>query len=167
MVSSSRSRAGLIIVARPNQSQNWRSNLYVLLALCVPSLGIGIAFTLIGAWPILPLAGLEMFALGSALYYVQWKLQYRQVITFDGDRVLVEKGHYYPRRSWQFPRRLAGVAVETKQHPWESPVLALHDKEQQVRVGEFLNREDGMALLALLRAELRVSSYTSEEKRKF
>lgn len=165
MVTSSRSSGGLIIVARPNQSQNWRSNLYVLLALCIPSLGAGIGFTLLGAWPILPLAGLEMLALGSALYCVQWKLQYRQVITFHDDSVRIEKGHYYPRRSWQLPRQFAGVAVASERHPWEGPVLALHDAEQQVRVGEFLNREDAIALLALLRAELRVSSHAVEGSR--
>ncbi len=167
MVSSSRSQSGLIIIARPNSSQSWRANLYVLLALSIPSLGIAVGFTLIGAWPILPFAGIEMLGLGSALYYVQWKLQYRHVITLDEDCVRIEKGYLYPRESWQLPRARTGIAVETEQHPWECPALALHDAEQQVRIGEFLNREDAIALLGLLRGELRVNSYAAGEQRRF
>ncbi|MFV8818180.1 DUF2244 domain-containing protein [Haliea sp. E17] len=167
MVSSSRSNNRLVIIARPNQSQSWRANLYVLLALSVPCLGAGIGFTLLGAWPILPLAGLEMLALGSALYFVQWKLQYRQVITFSADKVQIEKGYYYPRRSWLFPRKSTGLAVESERHPWDGPSLALHDAEQQVRIGEFLSREDAMALLELLRGELRINSHAPSQSRSF
>jgi len=167
LVTSDRSSNALTIVARPNQSQSWRSNLYVLLALAVPCLGAATVFTLLGAWPILPLAGLEMLALSSALYYVQWKLQYRQVITLDADSVRIDKGHYYPRRSWRFPRQRAGLTVTPQAHPWEGPALALHDPSESVRVGEFLSREDALALLDLLRGELRVTSSGSNSQRSF
>ena len=51
-----------VIVVKPNHSATWRHNLWLLAALAVPSLGAGIAFALLGAWPILPLAGLELTA---------------------------------------------------------------------------------------------------------
>ncbi|TGD73995.1 DUF2244 domain-containing protein [Mangrovimicrobium sediminis] len=167
MVTSSRSKGGLMIVARPNQSQSWRSNIYILLALCVPCLGAAIGFSLLGAWPILPFAGLEMLALGSALYYCHWKLQYRQVITLSDDSVRIDKGHYYPRQSWQFKRQRAGLTIVPRNHPWESPDLALHDRSETVRIGEFLNREDALELLALLRRELRVDSHGVAGGRQF
>jgi len=167
VVTSSRSADVLMIVARPNQSQSWRSNLYILLALSVPCLGAATAFTLLGAWPILPLAGLEMLALGAALYYVQWKLQYRQVITLSHDCVRIDKGHYYPRQSWQFPRHRAGLTIVPEAHPWESPALALHDRSESVSVGEFLNRDDALQLLALLRRELRIDSHSAAGRRRF
>ncbi len=167
MVTSSRSGGALTIVARPNESQSWRNSVYVLCALAVPCLGAGITFFMLGAWPILPLAGLEMFALTSALYWCHWKLQYRQVITFSDDSVRIDKGHYYPRQSWQFPRQRTGLTIVPESHPWDGPELALHDRSQSVRIGEFLNRDDALALLALLRGELRVDSYSEAARQPF
>lgn len=163
MVTCTRSNTGLTIVARPNQSASWRANLYTLLALCIPSLGAAIAFAAMGAWPILPFAGLEMLALGSALYYVNWKLQYRHVITFSDDSVRIDKGHYYPRQSWQLPRQGVGLSITPEQHPWESPELAVHDASQHIGIGEFLNRDDARELIALLRREMRVHNHSPRD----
>lgn len=167
MVTSTRTASRLMIVAKPNQSSSWRANLLVLLALAVPSLGIAVAFALLGAWPILPFAGLELLALGSALYYVNWKLQYRHVITLSDDSVRIDKGFYVPRQSWRFPRQLTGLAVTPEQHPWEGPELSLHDRHESVRLGEFLNREDSLKLLALLKQEIRVGTHDHRGRRSF
>ena len=167
MVTSTRSRNRLTIVARPNHSATWRSNLYVLIGISIPSLGAAIGFTVLGAWPILPFAGLEMLALGCALYYVNWKLQYRHVITVNEDSIRIDKGHYRPRQSWQFARPRTGLSVVPERHPWEGPELALHDRQQRVSVGEFLNREDALALLALLRSEIRIDSYSPRDGHTF
>jgi len=40
--------------------------LSAFLVLAVVVLGIGVGFTLAGAWPVLPFAGLEALALGAA-----------------------------------------------------------------------------------------------------
>ncbi|GAB3287235.1 hypothetical protein GCM10027297_31800 [Parahaliea aestuarii] len=150
-----------MIVAHPNRSASWQANKLVLLALSVPSLGIAIGFAMVGAWPILPFAGLELAALGSALYVVNWKLQYRHVITLTDDEVRIDKGFYLPRQSWRFDRAHTGVAIEREPHPWEGPGICLQHRGEAVRVGEFLNREDCLALLQLLRRELRVRSDSS------
>ncbi|NCF19707.1 MAG: DUF2244 domain-containing protein [Haliea sp.] len=167
MVTSTRTASRLMIIARPNQSSSWRANLLVLLALSVPSLGIAIAFAFAGAWPILPFAGLELLALGTALYYVNWKLQYRHVITLSEDSVRIDKGFYLPRQSWKFARRVTGLAVNPEQHPWEGPELTLHDKHESVSLGEFLNRDDSLKLLALLKQEIRVGSNGNRTRRNF
>ena len=167
LVTSSRQADQLMIIARPNQSATWRANLYTLLALSVPSLGAAIGFASLGAWPILPFAGLELMALGGALYYVNWKLQYRHVITLDDDSVRIDKGFYHPLQSWQFTRQRAGLSITPQNHPWDSPELVLHDHNDRVSVGDFLNREDAQELIALLRKEIRVASYSSLQGRNF
>ena len=167
MVTSTRQAGRLQIVAKPNHSSTWRGNLYALLAISVPSLGAAIGFTLLGAWPILPFAGLELLALGSALYYVNWKLQYRHVITLSDDSVRIDKGYYHPKQSWQFPRQRTGLSITPQPHPQESPELALHDRAERVSVGEFLGRDDAMELAELLRREIRVDSYSVKENRRF
>ncbi len=156
MVTSLRQRRQLTIVAHPNRSASWRANQLVLLALSVPSLAIATGFALLGAWPILPFAGLELAALGGALYMVNWKLQYRHVITLTDDEVCIDKGFYVPRQRWRFRREHTGLLVRRERHPWDSPGISLQDRGEAVCVGEFLNRDDGLALLALLRRELQV-----------
>ena len=165
MVISTNDNNTQIIVAKPNHSSSWRNNLWILAAVAVPSLGAALAFTFLGAWPILPFAGLELLALGGALYYVNWKLQYRHVITLDDQIVRIDKGHYAPRRSWEFTRAESNLAVTPEQHPWEGPALAVHDREQTVSVGEFLNREDSLQLLSLLKIALRTNTHSAAASR--
>ena len=167
MVTSTRKDSHLTIVARPNHSSTWRNNLLALLAISVPSLGAAIGFALLGAWPILPFAGLELLALGSALYYVNWKLQYRHVITLSEDSVRIDKGFYLPKETWLFKRHTTGLAVTPERHPWDGPDLALHDRQERVSLGEFLNRDDSLKLLALLKREIRVGTHSHPERRSF
>ena len=156
-----------MIIARPNQSATWRDNLLLMAALTVPSLLIAVIFAWFGAWLILPFAGLELLALGSALYYVNWKLQYRHVITLSADSVRIDKGHHFPRHSWQFSRQHTGLAITPEKHPWDGPELCLHDRNQSVPLGEFLSREDLLQLIALLECEIRVRSYSASTRQAF
>lgn len=166
VVSSRRNSNALVIVARPNHSSNWRNNRLALIAIAIPSLGAALAFALLGAWPILPFAGLEIAALGAALYYVNWKLQYRHVITLSEDAVRIDKGYYAPRKSWQLSRAEAALAVAPEEHPWEGPQLSVHGGDVWVRIGDFLNRDDCLSLLALLKRELMVRSHSARERHK-
>lgn len=156
-----------MIVAQPNCSASWRSNKFVLFALAIPSLGAATGFALLGAWPILPFAGLELLALGSALYYVNWKQHYRHVITLSHDSICIDKGHYAPRQRWTFPREGTGLAIVPEQHPWDGPEMSLQGTGESVSVGEFLNRDDSLKLAALLRQEIRIGSHSGRGNRRF
>ena len=152
---------------RPNQSATWGANVVLLAALAVPVLGIAVVFALLGAWLILPFAGLELVALGAALYQVNWKQQYRHVITFSDDSVWIAKGHHAPCQQWQFSRHSTGLTITTEQHPWDGPQLCVHDRNKSVTLGEFLNREDSLQLIELLRQEIRVRSRGARTLREF
>lgn len=158
MISSNRTASQLTIVARPNVSATWNANLIAIVAIAVPSLGAAIGFAFFGAWPILPFVGLELGALALACYLVQRKLQYRHVITVSPNQLDVQKGFRSAEKTWHFERQRTGVTVIRESHPWEGPALAVHDDHERVVLGEFLNRDDSLQLLALLRAELRVRS---------
>ncbi len=153
------------IVAQPNHSSSWRANLWMLMALAVPSLIAATGFAMRGAWPILPFAGAELLALGCALYYVNWKLQYRHVITLDAQKVHIQKGYYAPRDRWSFSRADTALAVTPAQHPWEGPRLSIHDRSDRVSVGEFLNREDALILMDKLRHFLPIRTHSSLHQR--
>jgi uncharacterized membrane protein len=155
------------IVAEPDRSADWATNKLVLIVMCALSGTIALGFTLLGAWPILPFAGLEMMALGSALYYVCWKQNYRHVITLEPEVVRVQKGHYFPKEEWEIPRDDAALSIVPEAHPWEAPSITLASKGEQISLGEFLNREDALVLMALLKGRVRVGSHSPRSEHDF
>jgi uncharacterized membrane protein len=156
-----------MIIARPNQSASWNANMLLLAILAIPVLGIAVVFALMGAWLILPFAGLELLALGAALYKVNCKQQYRHVITVSDDAVCIDKGYHTPQEHWQLARDHSGLTVTAQQHPWDGPLLCVHDHHASVTLGEFLNREDSLKLLELLKQEIRVRAYSESVLREF
>jgi len=167
VVSSTRTSSRVMIIASPNQSASWDANVLLLLILAIPVLGIAVAFALLGAWLILPFAGLELLALGAALYKVNCRQQYRHVITVSDDAVCIDKGYRTPQEHWQLARDHSGLTVTAQRHPWDGPLLCVHDQHASVTLGEFLNREDSLQLLELLRQEIRVRAYSESVLREF
>ena len=167
MVYKQRDDSTEVIVAEPNRSASWQTNKVVLILMCCLSGGIALGFAALGAWPILPFAGLEMLALGSALYYVCWKLRYRHVITLQSDSVRIQKGHYYPKKSWDIPFDDAALSVTPEQHPWDGPTISLYNRGEEISLGEFLNREDSLKLLSLLKGKVRVGNHSPRSRQDF
>jgi uncharacterized membrane protein len=159
--------AGEMIVAEPNRSASWQANKIVLIAMCTLSGLIAAGFAAIGAWPILPFAGLEMAALGSALYYVCWKLRYRQVITLEANTVRIQKGYYHPKQEWRFDTDKTALSVTPETHPWDGPRISLYSAGEEIALGEFLNREDSLKLLELLRQRVKVGNHSPRSERDF
>jgi len=149
-----------MIVARPNQSASWDANVLLLMVLAIPVLGIATFFALLGAWLVLPFAGLELLALGTALYRVNRKLQYRHIITVDADSVCIDKGYHTALQHWQLPRQHSGLTITTQAHDWDGPQLCVHDSNVCITLGEFLNRDDSLKLQALLQQEIRVRAHS-------
>lgn len=168
MVSTEETEQSLRIVLSPNRSMSWRGNQIFLLGMIVLSAVISIGFAMLGAWVILPFAGLEMLALGSALYYVSWKLSYQQVVTLKPDSVSIDKGVYRPRKSWLLQRDQVSLSIEPEQHPWSTPAIALRHQQELIELGEFLNQSDCTKLLKLLRDNgFPVRSHSASGKQTF
>ena len=163
MVSVNRAGPETVILIKPNHSASWRQNLWLLAALAVPSLGAGVAFALLGAWPILPFASIELVALGGALYWVNWKLEYRHVIRFTNGSVVIDKGYFIPKRSWHFLREEAALRISTETHRWQGPELSVHDQQTETRVGDFLNRDETLELLNVLKQQLSVRTHSGND----
>lgn len=145
------------VIARPNQSASWETNKHLLLAIGVLSGLIATAFSLIGAWMILPFAGLEITALGGALYVVCKKLNQRHILHFSGDQLVIEKGMRFPQRTWVLPKPHCFISVDRHRHPWDpiNITLCCHrgGHSENITIGEFLNREDSDRLLTVLREQ--------------
>lgn len=131
------------LLMMPNRSVDWETNKKVIAAIGAFSIGIALAATLIlGAWPILPFAGIEITAVAIALYYVSWKLNYRQVVRLSEQWLCIEKGVYYPKQSWRWPRHSVTLVLGQATHYLDGKTLALQYQQETVELGEFLNPEE-------------------------
>lgn len=96
--------ADCCVVIRPNCSLTWRAVLVVFGGISLVSIAIALGFLLLGYWLILPFAGLELVALGAALYIAARKAAVREVISIRGSEVAVQKGRRRPEQTHTFPR---------------------------------------------------------------
>jgi len=79
------------IIARPNSSLTAKGRVYAVMIIAAFSLAVAIAFSLIGAWFVLPFAGLELVGIGYAFYFIHCHSQDYESIVIVGDEVSVEK----------------------------------------------------------------------------
>lgn len=142
-----------LLIAQPNHSASWQLNKLIIMAFALWWGLLASFFAVRGLWPIIPFAGLEVGGLALGLYYACWKLQQRHVLRFSNGVLIVQKGAYYPRRTWQFTRDAASLSIEVQAQPLDALKLFLCDRNQQIPIGNFLNRDDSDKLLALLRAQ--------------
>ena len=134
------------IVVRPNQSLSWRATACVYVSLLLVSGSIAGGMALLGYWPVLPFAGLEMLFLGIVLYVVARQGQQREVISVTPDNILVEKGRFYPEQQWKFLRVWSTVILERCPKRWYPSRLLIRSHGRGVVIGEFLNEEERQRL---------------------
>ncbi|MDI1309692.1 MAG: DUF2244 domain-containing protein [Methylotenera sp.] len=102
---------GYKIIARHNNSLAPKAAVKLLLALAGMILVVGIGFASIGAWLVLPFAGLEILAFAYAFNYIYLHSGDFESITIENDRVIVEKRNYKEVTTMVFQRHWAQVSL--------------------------------------------------------
>ena len=138
-------------VIRPNQSLSWRGMLVFYAGICTVSLTISVGFALMGAWLILPFAGLEMLVLGVCLYLSAVRAAQREVISIDKDIVEVSRGRYRPVESCRFQRAWVRVSFRPTASVWHRNRLTIGSHGKEVEVGAMLNNNERESLAMELR----------------
>lgn len=77
-------------LARPNASLTRRGRRVLFAAVAAVSLAIALAFSLLGAWLVLPFAGLELVALALALRHLEKHAADYEAVHLHGGRLSVE-----------------------------------------------------------------------------
>jgi len=129
-------------VLEPNRSMSWETNKKILFVMFLVNLLIGISFSLVGAWLILPFAGLEILLVGIGMYYVCWKLNFKEIITIESESFVLQKGVYYPKKTWQWQFSHTRLVKQPNRYRMSAPRLLLEHYNESVELGEFLNRKD-------------------------
>lgn len=152
MVEVEHNSVGCRFVLRPNRSMSWRGSLIFFLSLCILSSSIATGMAVRGYWLVLPFAGLELLAVGAALYVVALRCHQREVISIAGDLIRIERGVRYPRRCWTLARIWAQVVLEPAAR--DSSRLLVRSHGRCVEIGRFLGEDERRRLAVELTRSL-------------
>ena len=99
------------IILRPNNSLSPEGSVKVVMALFLIVLAVAVGFAHIGAWLVLPFAGIEILAMAYAFYNVYMHSDDYESITIAGDDVIVEKKNNKDFTTTIFQRYWAQISV--------------------------------------------------------
>jgi uncharacterized membrane protein len=132
------------LVICPNASLSARHAWYFMALTASLGLSIGLSFCLNGFWPILPFCGLELAALGLALWVTQRRNRYRETLDFSPDRVLVRFGNLGEGRAAEvdWPRYWVRVVLEPGPNRNSHSRLLLTSAGQRLLVARCLTDQE-------------------------
>ena len=136
-------------VARRNNSLDSTGRLLVFAFIFVVSVGIACAFAALGAWMILPFAGLEMLVLYLAFHYVDRHAADYERIAIDGDRVQVEQHAAGRTQRFEFNRCWARVIASA-----DGGRLALRSHGRELEIGHHMSGAQRRDLARALKRRL-------------
>lgn len=139
------------IILTPNNSSSWPFNLCVIGSLTVVSLIIAIGFLINGIWMILPFSGLELTAVATGLYICMRNNDKAEVITFDEDKVIIEKGRKIAEHTWEYQRLWSKILVRKPQHRGHPKQIFIRSHGKELELGTFLNKKDKELLVKKLK----------------
>ncbi len=140
------------VLVRPNCSLSPAGRQRFLLFIALVALGIGLAFAGLGAWPVLPFAGLEVGVLFLAFRYLERHAADYEQIRICGDHVLVECREADTLRRYEFNRHW--VRLVTAPDGPGGLQLRLRSHGREVELGRCLGPAAREALLRELRIHL-------------
>lgn len=144
--------ADFAFVSRRNSSLIPGNFCLVFGSLAAISMGIAGGFALVGAWPLLPFAGLEVAALAVALRFVMRGADDYESVTIDGDDVVLDVRANSAERRFRFNRIWAQLVVRER---FARVEVALRSHGREVELGRYLNDAGRRRLARELRVRLR------------
>ena len=137
-------------LARRNNSLSSTGRILVFGLIFAVSIGIACAFAALGAWLILPFAGLEMLVLYWAFHAIERQAGDYERIAIEDDRIRVEVCEAGRACNHELSRHWAQVVVSDG-----GARLALRSHGREVEIGRHLNNGQRLALARELGGELR------------
>ncbi len=142
---------GFSLVARRNNSLTSTGRLLVFAFIFIVSIGIALAFAALGAWMILPFAGLEMLVLYLAFRWVDRHARDYERIEIGGERLEVEIFEAGRTQQHEFNPRWAQVVVSG-----DGSRLALRSHGRELAIGRYLNDEQRLKMARELKRQLQI-----------
>ena len=146
------SNGDTVFVIQPNASLTGRqARAFLLLTFLVMALCSGL-WALSGYWMVLPFSLLEFAALAAALAVSMRLNGYREVIAFEGDDLIIEKGLNRPESRFVVKRAWARVGLELGHYRTSPKRLWVTASGRRCEIGRCLTDEEREELAERLRA---------------
>lgn len=145
------------MATKPNCSLSVTGQKRLFLLVSVFALTVATGFSMIGAWMVLPFAGLELLVLASALYHVNAGMNDYESIVICGDVVRVETRRRNALEQEEFNRYW--VQVVFGQVSGENYRLVLRSHGKELELGRFMGSEQKMALAKELKRHIAGAAY--------
>ena len=125
---------GQIILA-PNRSSSWPNILRFIFVSATLTLLIGVVFAFLGAWLILPFAGLEIVLIAALCRWMYHHHTDKEVVLLQGDKLAVIQRHAGHERRHEFQRYWTRVRLEPSEHVWYPSRLLIGSHGHYVELG--------------------------------
>nr|WP_136252147.1 DUF2244 domain-containing protein [Ningiella ruwaisensis] len=139
-----------VIVLSPNRSATWQQTKWVIGVMVAVVMIIAIAWSFVGAWVVLPFAGLEVGLFALLMYKVSKFTYTKQVINISKDDIVVEWGTKRAEQRHQFSRDNLYVYYWESDEGWHLPRISISNSNKKLEIGTFLNLDDRETLKATL-----------------
>lgn len=128
------SKEGCSFTVRPNCAMSWRATKYLVLFFACCFAVVGAYFASIGAWMVLPFAGLELAVLAIGFYFSALAGHRREVIEIEGPVVRVLRGGRQLEEVASFPANWTRISLWRDPSGWYPSRLSLrcHGKRLEV-----------------------------------
>lgn len=134
----------------PHCSLSIRSAQWFFLSLAAPTFALAGALTILGYWPILAFAGLELALLAWALKVSLERRHHRQVVTVADTEVSVSSRDREEFSEVVFPRHWAQVKLRRPVSGLHPSCLTIESHGRRCEIGSFLTEQERCGLATRL-----------------
>lgn len=131
----------------PNRSASSGQLKLILVAVGFICLLIAVMWSFLGAWLILPFAGLEVFLLVWLARKVFRRSFRKEKILATPRQLTITSGYGVAMQHWLFNKEGARVLMFEMRHPEDPICIHLVDDMQRIELGRYLNYDDKHALI--------------------
>lgn len=147
------SNAGQSWIVRPNHALSPQQAGGLLLGAAAATLPIAFVFSLFGAWPVLPFAGLEVAALWLALRHLRRHAADEERIEVESDSIVIRRRNAGTHTTHRFPRYWAQLRIDKPpdRRDWR---LFLRSHGRELEIGQLLTDTQKQILARELKTKL-------------
>ena len=135
----------------PNRSATWAQNRIILMGIAILVFIIAVGWSVVGAWVILPFAGLEVGLLAYFVHKTSSKSYRQEVLILEGDEVRLEKGSRTPEWQTSCGRHDCEVVITHPRHSLSPAAISIRHGDDSIALGRFLNKDDTDQLIDVIR----------------
>lgn len=143
----------IVVIAKHNNSLSPKGLMWLFLSIFAITMTVGFGVALVGAWLVLPFAGLELLAFACAFHHVFRHYEDFERITINDSDVIIDKRYAKHTERFTFQRYWAKVILHDESDGTCGLFIGSHGKEVEFGRG-FMTDEQRLVIAKNLRQQL-------------